>query len=743
MLKKIIVLLFFTLFALATQAATLDEGVALFNQKLNTQAFSILSGYAADGNPKAQGLIARMYLNGWGVRRSPQEALDWASKGIDKNDPGSQLVLGELAYNNEMGLKRDKALFWILKAADQDYPAAFEALLRIYIKDPSKQSVDKYASSLEAQKSIMNTQLLLEIYSNQIYKPQVRLKVAKYSLMAVIEGRIKSSSYLIDIAKDIQMPKDIYTAWLKKAIDAGLTEYSDAYTDQIKDLSQSQINEITKVTTKELVNATSKYIKDRELKFGEIESADLIDEGWIQFVGQKRGIVNEPLAQYLLEEGLRLAIRTKDQHLIDEARSELGVVLGAAVNKNVRNPRLAEVHIAEGKQSDDHADNMIWYDYEKKVTLTKEEHNALLTSFKESEPLHQDHITTALGALPKELINNPSGIIDFLKIKYKEDPRPQIADHIADVIEDNNPTQNLVAARDWYQTYQDTEGTDAYDRLDRVNLILNGSYVKDTPDLRNAIDDLFDTSEKSNVTESVSLKSLKNVSSGKNLKLFALVIGNSSYKTAGLPNASNDSNAIALKLEKFGFNVTKLNNLNRKDFIKGLIEFSEKSKDADIAILFYSGHGMQLGGVNYLLPTDIDLNATSEIVASEGMSLNDILRRNILGKSRLVFLDACRTNPFKSTAKNAPSLGLAPVNTSSGTLISFAARDGGVAFDAANGKNSPYTTALVNNLDKEEDIGILLRSVRDEVLIATKGRQEPVEFGSLRGGQIILSKLAK
>ena len=199
---------------------------------------------------------------------------------------------------------------------------------------------------------------------------------------------------------------------------------------------------------------------------------------------------------------------------------------------------------------------------------------------------------------------------------------------------------------------------------------------------------------------------------------------------------------MAAKLRGLGFNVTYAPDLNRKSFMSTLMNFSEKARDADVTVFYYSGHGMQLGGVNYLLPTDMDFRSKEDIVAIDGISLNDVIRRNLPGKSKIVFLDACRTKPFKSSTATFANHGLAPMNVPRGTLISFATKDGGVAFDGPEGKNSPYTGALATLIGEKEDIAILLRNVRDDVLKATQGKQEPWEYGSLSGGKLVLSNIS-
>ena len=114
-------------------------------------------------------------------------------------------------------------------------------------------------------------------------------------------------------------------------------------------------------------------------------------------------------------------------------------------------------------------------------------------------------------------------------------------------------------------------------------------------------------------------------------------------------------------------------------------------------------------------------------------------------RTRIVFLDACRDNPAARSlalTRSAAGIGLAPVAVSGGTLIAFATRDGSTAEDGV-GANSPYTTALLQHLKNPEDIGIVLRRVRESVLRATKNRQEPWEYGSLVGGQLVISRLAR
>jgi hypothetical protein len=227
-------------------------------------------------------------------------------------------------------------------------------------------------------------------------------------------------------------------------------------------------------------------------------------------------------------------------------------------------------------------------------------------------------------------------------------------------------------------------------------------------------------------------------------KIHALVIGNGAYATAQLPNPRNDATAIAERFRAFGFAVTLVLDANRTQLVKALAQFGTQARGADVGIVFYAGHGIQVGGANYLIPVDLDLSGQREVsISLDAVSLDSILSEHLPGRSKLVFLDACRDNPLARSMAYARggAVGLAPVQTASGTLISYATRDGGTAADGS-GRNSPYTSALLAHLDAPDDIALVLRRVRRQVLESTRGRQEPWEYGSLVGDALVLSNAA-
>ena len=226
----------------------------------------------------------------------------------------------------------------------------------------------------------------------------------------------------------------------------------------------------------------------------------------------------------------------------------------------------------------------------------------------------------------------------------------------------------------------------------------------------------------------------------------ALVIGNGAYTNFGrLPNPRSDAQAIAAKFRSFGIEVDLVLDADRDTLVRALNEYASKATGKDVNILFYAGHGLQIEGTNYLIPTNMRADGISAgYVKLNGISLNAVMDY-MPASTRLIFLDACRDNPASRSlvaTRGAGSVGLAPVSASTGTLIAYATKEGTVAADG-DGKNSPYTTALLRHLDAPLDIGIVLRRVRQTVLQMTSNTQEPWEYGSLIGDQLILSQMAR
>ncbi|MCK0094126.1 caspase family protein [Yoonia sp. F2084L] len=229
----------------------------------------------------------------------------------------------------------------------------------------------------------------------------------------------------------------------------------------------------------------------------------------------------------------------------------------------------------------------------------------------------------------------------------------------------------------------------------------------------------------------------------------ALVIGMAEYETVvTLDNTINDAIGVSETLAEIGFEVTTLLDASGEEFRAGVDEFSFRAETADLALIYFAGHGVEVQGENFLIPIDANVTSNRD-VQRQALSL-DYLLEAVDGarKMRIVILDSCRDDPFGdaldlvANADTGTSLeptrsavrgGLAPPAPDRGTLVAFAARDGEVALDGA-GNNSPFATALMNNLTQPQlEISLMFRQVRDQVLSATQNQQEPHTYGSLPG----------
>jgi hypothetical protein len=221
----------------------------------------------------------------------------------------------------------------------------------------------------------------------------------------------------------------------------------------------------------------------------------------------------------------------------------------------------------------------------------------------------------------------------------------------------------------------------------------------------------------------------------------ALVVGNSAYQNANeLPNPRKDAKAIAAKLKGLGFEVVEGEDLDKRGMDQTVREFAQSLMDAQVALLFYAGHGMQVQGKNYLIPVDAVL-ASETAVDFETVSSDQILGyMEAPGRVSIALLDSCRNNPL--ARKFARSLGvsrsamvgqgLAIPATQGGILIGFATAPGEEAEDG-DGDHSPFTRALLDNMDaKGVEIEQMFKRVRREVQIMTKSQQQPWNNSSLR-----------
>jgi uncharacterized caspase-like protein len=234
-------------------------------------------------------------------------------------------------------------------------------------------------------------------------------------------------------------------------------------------------------------------------------------------------------------------------------------------------------------------------------------------------------------------------------------------------------------------------------------------------------------------------------------KRVAFVVGNGTYKNvAQLPNPPVDAKAMAAVLRNVGFDVVEGTNLTRDAMTQKLLDFGKKAQGADVAIFFYAGHGIAISGTNYLLPIDADIKSEMDVKLGAAINIDLTLDQTMSdAKVKLVFLDACRDNPFAAKIKSnsatrsvSVQTGLAEMKSGEGTLIAFATGPGQTALDGQEGNNSPFTRALIDHITKPGvEIQQAMTQVRAQVNEETSKGQLPWGHTNLIG-EVYLNPVA-
>ncbi len=263
------------------------------------------------------------------------------------------------------------------------------------------------------------------------------------------------------------------------------------------------------------------------------------------------------------------------------------------------------------------------------------------------------------------------------------------------------------------------------------------SLIRDSMDRRGFISGLAVAAALAGVT------SASAVADGRRV---ALVIGNGAYRTVPvLPNPPNDAGDVAAALKRLGFAVTLIANASFDEMRRGLIALGRDAAGADMATVYFAGHGMEINGENWLIPVDAELKRDTD-AANEAISLQSVMMQVSSTTSLgLVILDACRNNPFAAkmnrslAVRAAVSGGLGRIEPVGNVLVAYAARDGTTALDGDR-RNSPFTAALLRHIETPGvEVTFVFRNVRDDVMEATRNEQQPFVYGSLSRQAIYLA----
>ncbi len=226
----------------------------------------------------------------------------------------------------------------------------------------------------------------------------------------------------------------------------------------------------------------------------------------------------------------------------------------------------------------------------------------------------------------------------------------------------------------------------------------------------------------------------------------ALVIGNAAYGQNPLANPVNDAEAIGDALRDLGFaKVIRAINASKAQMEKALGEMATESVGAEMAVVFFAGHGTERDGRNYLIPVDAKLDRASDLDL-QAIALPTVLDQ-IAGASKLklVILDACRNNVFPLAGnRRSAARGLARIEPEDNTLVAYSAKDGTTAIDSTGGRHSPFTAALLKHLPTPGlEVRFLLAEVRDDVANLTQNQQTPHHYGTLGREKFFLAALPK
>ena len=222
-------------------------------------------------------------------------------------------------------------------------------------------------------------------------------------------------------------------------------------------------------------------------------------------------------------------------------------------------------------------------------------------------------------------------------------------------------------------------------------------------------------------------------------KRVALVIGNSAYRHIGvLANPANDAREMAAALRRIAVKVEILLDADHTTMLDAITRFSHAAEGAELAIVHYSGHGIEINGKNYLVPISAELNQAGD-ADRQAIAFEQIYAaiERVRGM-KLILLDACRDDPFAARLGLPPRRGLSAPSPPGNILVAYATHHGSVAEDGPPSGNSPFTAALLKSLDQPVDIRLMFRQVLDDVLAATDRRQSPFIYGHFTSAEYSL-----
>lgn len=502
-----------------------------------------------------------------------------------------------------------------------------------------------------------------------------------------------------------------------------------------------------------LKQLTIDYIKDYQKNVSIALSEDLYAEA-IKQINIDQSIINEYAAQELAEQAIKVA-KIEGSFLVEEkARGLISGFLMHSYNPKIRNTNLGKIHLEETLNMWLTECKFLYYFddllncFENSFNRPNDESigNVLKLIYEDENIYDYDNIISELHIIYKKLnshninhvslsLKKPNEFSDkkvflaYLDSEYASSKDERIletkCDYMHDRYNDFSPKDVIDCYENLIDITFETEDKNITAEYGMRQYQLAIDIIKKYIDNGFVVNNNFDLDEHFGKSKfKASITKPKKMAKDK----YALIIGNSSYENK-LDSTINDADVIEKKLKEIGFITRKYTDLTTSDFENKIIEFGIEAKKASKVVFYYSGHAFETGGLNYLLPVNINFNLGLEQILSSSIELNRVIKKNLPGKNKLIFLDACRNNPFN---KN----GLASLNLGDNTLVSFAA--GFDQFSFVGEDLSPYSKYLSKYIQNNESINEVLRKVRRDVKEHTKNKQIPEEYSNLTD-KIVLS----
>ena len=722
----------------------------------NKYYFKDLLELAQKGKTDAQGLylLGYMYQTGSGGTKDIEQAVSYYRKSAEQGFADAQLALS-LCYYHGNGVKQDysQAANWMRKAAEQGnedakkYLPQVEALLKEQqsSEDSEESDFQKYISAAKQGDAKAQYMIAFCFYKGDGVNQDLTQAVSWWR-KAANQG-IAEAQYMLGLCyhngKGVSQDYAQAASWWRKAADLGdadaqnnlgscyyyghgvTLDYAQAVYWYRKALEQGQPN-----AKDNLANA--------EAKLKEQQSSEESEESMYQqyITAAKQGNAG---AQYIIgycyikgEEVTKDAAqavswfrKAADQGLA-EAQNALGVCYYGGEGVKEDYAQTASWFRKSADQGYAPAQRNLAFLYYNGEGVKQDYAQAVSWFRKAAEKGDEEAIEflpkaeETLKALSKQQNLVTFDWIGFASTVNKKEYQLNVGINSESRIEDVNVTVNGSQSRGI-----NTVKSDGYNRMVNEKLTLKEGANKIVVSVRN--ENGVTTSER---TITYQASNAAPVAENKE-KCIAFIIGNSDYKDPQAPklrNPVNDATDISAKLKKMGFEVVLLLDATIDKLDEGMSEFKRKAENYDVALFYYSGHGIQSKGANYILPIDVS-GLTAENVQRKCVDMQEVLNamEDSQCKLKIVVLDACRDDPFTKSWHRSAGMarGLSIMNAPEGTIISYATAPGKTADDGI-GRNSPYTEAFLKSLEKPNiDILNFFKEVGKYVKQKTNNEQAP------------------